>query len=125
MTATALDTHLGAATEALLARAFADTALITARAAAKILGLDEKTLAALVEAKAIRVVLVSERTRRFAEVDLRAYLARRTEITRCQSTSRPSRATSITTSSSKVVGFMEARAKRRIAAQSKSNRRNA
>jgi excisionase family DNA binding protein len=61
-------------TEARLRQAFADRALITARAAAALIGVDEKTLAAMVRRGQIAAITVSQ-VRRFSEADLRAFLA--------------------------------------------------
>lgn len=110
---------LGQATEKLLERTFERVALITAARAAEILGIDEKTLGRLVDAGAIQPVLVSERTKRYAEADLRAYLARRTEIKPCQSTSQTRAVSGSMTSSTSVVGFTAARAKRRNGGRSR------
>ncbi len=63
------------ATERLLAEAFAETATITARAAARVLGLDEKTLRAMAEGGVIRSVVAGAKTRRYTEDQLRAWLA--------------------------------------------------
>jgi hypothetical protein len=66
--------HIAPATEALFAAAFAESALITARAAARLLGIDEKTLAALVAADAIETVLIG-RQKRFSEAGIRAFIS--------------------------------------------------
>lgn len=101
--------QLGAGTEGLLERTFAHSALITAAQASKVLGLDEKTFSALVVSGAVRAVLIGEKTRRFAEADLRAFLAGKTE--RVAKQPRPK--TNVTARrTEKVVGFLEQKAKR-------------
>lgn len=102
--------HLGPATEARIAEAFANRATIFAKTACQIIGVDVKTLAALVEGGAIRFVLVGK-TKRFTEADLRAYLSRETQLP-CPSTSRKTAATGNTTSSKKVVAFTALRGSR-------------
>ena len=101
--------NLGPATEAILARAFADAVMITAGAAARIIGVDDKTFHALVEGQAIRYVLVGRSTKRYTEADLRAYLMRETELS-CRSTNQPRAVSGNTISSTKVVGFTARRA---------------
>jgi excisionase family DNA binding protein len=66
---------LGAGTEMLLRRVFSESALITALKAAPILGVDEKTLREMAAKGVIRTVIVGRNTRKFAEADIRAYLA--------------------------------------------------
>ena len=68
---------LGAATEALIMRSYADTALLSSRALASVLGVDEKTLRTMREAGTIRAVIVGSGTYRYAEIDVREYLAAR------------------------------------------------
>lgn len=65
--------YLGAATEARFAASFATAAVITKKAAAALIGLDEKTLDALTDAGAVRSVLKGK-LRAYTERDLRAYL---------------------------------------------------
>lgn len=84
-----------------ISAAFATRALIPACEAARALGVDEKTLRRLAEAGAIRSVLVGQRTRRFTEADLRAFLRGET----CLSTSPHAARSGTTTSSSKAKGF--------------------
>lgn len=60
-------------TDELFQRAFGSSALITAKAAAALLGLDEKTLSALVLRGSIGAVSVGKQ-KRFTEADLRAFL---------------------------------------------------
>ena len=64
---------LGPNTERRFADAFARAAVISKKAAAKLLGLDEKTLDALSEAKIVRAVRKGSH-RAYTERDLRAYL---------------------------------------------------
>lgn len=99
---------LGPATETILARAFADAVMITAGAAARIIGVDEKTFHALVDGQAIRYVLVGRSTKRYTEADLRAYLMRETELS-CRSTNQP-RASSRTSPRVSTTGFLQRRA---------------
>lgn len=101
--------NLGPATEALLAETFAGRVMIPANATCRVLGVDEKTLGALVEGGAVRFVLVGKNTKRFTEADLRAYLSRETEL-QCLSTSRQTAVSGNTTSSRKVVAFTALRA---------------
>jgi hypothetical protein len=65
---------LGPATEALLAQAYADRLLLTAKATAQLLGIDPRTLSTMTDDLVIRATPVG-RIRRYAEVDVRAYLA--------------------------------------------------
>ena len=117
---------LGPATEQLLRDTFAERALVPANAAARVLDVDEKTFAELVASGAVRHVLISAKTKRFAEHDLRAFLVGETRLpapkpkppkTRepapCRSTNRSDRHTGTTTSSGVVVGFTDRLAKRR------------
>jgi excisionase family DNA binding protein len=101
-------------TEEHVARAFREKPLITAKEAAALLHVDEKTLRMMAEHGVIRSVIVGASTRRYTEADIRAYLAgeRFGEIKPCQSTSRRTAHTGIMTSSTRVIGFTEARAKR-------------
>ena len=101
--------NLGPATEAIFARAFSDAVMIPANAAARIIGVDEKTFHALVEGEAVRYVLVGHSTKRYTEADLRAYLMRETELS-CRSTNQPRAVSGNTISSTRVVGFTARRA---------------
>ena len=123
-----MSSDLGPATEARLAQAFAARAIITAKAAALALGVDQKALRAMREAGSIRAVIVGASTWRYTEPDLRAYLAgdesravAAQEAKPCPSTNRRSRPTGTTTSSTKVIGFTEARARRLAAKRKQSN----
>jgi hypothetical protein len=64
---------LGPATEARFAQAFADRAIVTARTAAQLIGVDIKTLHGLTAKRALRYVLRGNLPA-FTERDLRAYL---------------------------------------------------
>lgn len=64
---------LGPTTESRFAETFATRAVITRKAAAALIGLDEKTLDALSDAKVIRAVRIGAR-RGYVERDLRSYL---------------------------------------------------
>lgn len=108
--------YLGAATEALIARAFEDSAMITAGAAQSVLGLDDRTFSALVEGEAIGFVLISPTTKRFTEANLRLYLNRETELTPCRSTSQRKAVSGSTTSRSGGSGFMDRPARLRVVA---------
>jgi excisionase family DNA binding protein len=83
-----------------IATAFANRALIPACEAARVLGIDAKTLRNLVRGGAIRTVIVG-RVERFTEADLRAFLRGDTCLSISQSVPR----TGTTTSSSKAKGF--------------------
>jgi hypothetical protein len=91
------DLSLGAAAEALIARAFADTLTLPARAVAKLLGMDEKTLRATERRGLISSVPAGSGSRRFTEASIRLYLARGKEAAPqqepepCPSTNRPKR----------------------------------
>lgn len=110
---------LGVATEALLARAFGECALITAQEAAALLGLDVKTLRALTDDLTIRAVRI-KKTRRYAEVDLRTYLTE-SPAAECPSTSPRKAASSNTTSSTKVVAFTALQARKHDAQRKRSS----
>lgn len=84
-----------------ISTAFANRALIPACDAARVLGIDAKTLRNLVRAGAIRTVTLG-RVERFTEADLRAFLRGETQ---CQSTSQSAPRTGRMTSSSKAKGF--------------------
>jgi hypothetical protein len=125
-------TPIGPVTEQLLRETFAERALAPACDAARVLGLDEKTFASLVDSGAVRHVKVSPKTKRYAEHDLRAFLTGETrlpegpdrknrETAPCRSTSQSARRTGTTTSSDKVVGFTAQRA-RRLAEQRKPSK---
>jgi hypothetical protein len=65
---------LGPATEARFAKAFADSAIITAKSAAQLIGVDLKTLNRMTANRVLRYVLRGN-VPAFTERDLRAYLA--------------------------------------------------
>lgn len=66
---------IGAATDARLKLAFADTCLLTAKATARLLGLDEGTLRTMAEKGHIRSVRRGAGSvRAYTEGDIRAYL---------------------------------------------------
>jgi hypothetical protein len=64
--------YLGPATEARFAAAFAHSSILSKKAAAALVGLDEKTLDALSDAKVIRAVRKGAH-RAYTERDLRTY----------------------------------------------------
>lgn len=103
-------TDLGPTTEARFATAFARTAIVTAKAAAELIGLDVKTLDALAEKQVIRSV-PKGKLRAYTERDLRAYLIEGPDAA-CPSTSRPKASSGSSTLSSVVVGFTALQAKR-------------
>ena len=109
--------YLGAATEALISRAFEASAMITAGAAQRILGLDDRTFSALVEGGAIGFVPISATTKRFTEANLRLYLSRKTELTPCRSTSQRKAVSGSTTSGSGGSGFTDRPARLRVVPQ--------
>jgi excisionase family DNA binding protein len=94
---------LGAATEARILAAFANACMITAGAAAALLGVDEKTLGAMTDDQVIRAVRVGK-VRRYTEADVRLYLAEGPDLP-CRSTSRPKAASTNTISGPRVVAF--------------------
>ncbi|MDR3513970.1 MAG: helix-turn-helix domain-containing protein [Caulobacteraceae bacterium] len=110
---------VGPSTEARIALAFATRALITAKEAASILGIDVKTLRALTDGLALRALVVGK-VRRYAEADIRRYLIEGPDA-ECPSTSRPRAASSNMTSSTRVVGFTARLARKRDAQQRRSN----
>ena len=116
--------YLGAATEALLSKAFASTAMVTAGAAQAILGLDDKTFTALVEGGAIGYVPISATTKRYTEANLRLYLNRETELTPCRSTSQRKAVSGTSTSKSGGSGFTDRPVRLRVV-QPKPSRGNA
>jgi hypothetical protein len=95
---------LGAATEALLAKVFADRLVINAKTCAGVIGVDEKTLRGMTEAGIIRARRRG-RERGYGERDLRDYLEREESETQCPSTSRGKARSGTTTSSGKVYDF--------------------
>lgn len=106
--------YLGEATEALFRNAFAEHAMITAGAAQKVLGLDDKTFGALVEGGAIRYVLIGRTTKRYTEADLRAFLNRETELAPCRSTGQRTAASGSMTSKTGGSGFTARPARLRV-----------
>ena len=107
---------IGPATEARIIAAFSQACLITADAAADLLGMDVKTLRTMTEASIIRAVRRG-RLPAYTEGDIRAYLTE--SPAPCRSTSPKRAPTGNTTSSSKVVGFMARRASKAAARQSR------
>ena len=104
--------HIGRATEALIMAAFSESCLLTAKATARLLGMDVKTLDALADKGVIRPVRRGN-LRAYTEGDIRAYLTE--SPSPCPSTNPPKAPTSSTTSRSKVVAFTDLRASRRAA----------
>ena len=98
-------TDLGPMTEKRFEAAFAETAVITRRAAAKLIGVDEKTLDGLSDDGVVRAVRRGAH-RAYTERDLRAYLAEGPDV-ECRSTSPKRAASGSTISSSKVVAFTD------------------
>jgi len=100
---------IGSATERRIQMAFDDACLLTAKATAKLLGIDEGTLRTMAETGVIRSVRRGAGSvRAYTEGDIRAFLTE--SAAPCPSTSQPRARTSNTTSRSKVVGFMDRRA---------------
>jgi hypothetical protein len=110
---------LGPATEALFLDAFSKAALITAKRAAELLGLDEKTLAGLTERGVVRAV-PRGKLRAYTERDLRAYLTEGPEA-ECRSTSPRKAASGSTISSGRVVAFTDLRGSRLDGQRKRSN----
>lgn len=103
---------IGPATEVRILAAFADAAVITTKAAARLLGMDPKTLDAIADAGFIRCVRRGGGdTRGYTEGDIRAYLTE--SAAPCRSTNPKPAPISISTSSSKVADFTALRALRR------------
>ena len=103
---------IGRATEALLMAAFSETCLLTAKATARLLGMDVKTLDNLADDQTIRAVRRGN-LRAYTEGDIRTYLTE--SVGPCPSINQPRAPTSNTTSKSKVVDFMALRASQRAA----------
>jgi hypothetical protein len=106
-------TFLGPATEARFQVEFADRATITAKAAAKLIGLDVKVLRAMTASGDIQACPRGSRPT-YSEAVLRAYLinpppivVKPKEPEQCPSTNRPKAASGSTTSSSAGRGFMD------------------
>lgn len=104
---------LGPTTERRFAEAFATTAVITAKAAACLIGVDEKTLCALSDDKVIRSV-PRGKLRAYTERDLRAYLLEEHDLP-CPSTKPQKAGSGSTTSKLKVVAFSDRRGRLRDA----------
>lgn len=103
---------IGPATERRIQMAFETACLLTAKATANLLGLDEGTLRSMAEKGVIRSVRRGAgNVRAYTEGDIRAYLTESEGP--CPSTSQPRAPTSSTTSNSKVVAFTELRALKR------------
>jgi excisionase family DNA binding protein len=87
--------------------------LLSIEEAADLLDISSKTLRRHVAAGEIPYVLIGRRTRKFAQQDLDAFIARRRRQEEpCPSTSRKGRRGGTMTSSSGVFDFMAARAQR-------------
>lgn len=105
---------IGPITEGRIRAAFADACIITAEAAAGLIGCDVKTLREMTDAGIIRAVRKGAgKTRGYTEGDIRAYLTE--SAAPCPSISQPRAPTSNTTSRSKVVDFTVRRALKRAA----------
>jgi hypothetical protein len=113
---------LGETTEARFRIAFAETATITAKAAAELVGLDVKTLRAMTEACVIAAVPRGSKPA-YSEAVLRSYLTNpppfvaRKELEHCPSTSRRKAGSGSTTSSYRGSGFTDRPAKLRVVPQ--------
>lgn len=104
---------LGPTTERRFAEAFADAALITAKKAAELVGLDVGTLSALSDRQIIRAVRRGSR-RAYTERDLRAYLIEGPDA-EWVSPSQRKAGSGTTISSSRVVAFTDRPARLRVA----------
>ena len=128
MSAAARDHHaLGAATEALIARAFAESALIYPQVAAKLVGVDEKTLREMADSGVIRFAIVGTSARRYTEADIRAFLAGERPEQKaqpCRSTSRAKGGSGISTLSRKGADILDLRAQRLARKRSGSKRQS-
>ena len=114
---------LGAATEARILAAVADRCMITAKAAAQLLGLDETTLRGLTDDAAIRAVRRGK-VRSYTEADVRLFLSEGPDAP-CRSTNRPKAVSGNSTSSGAVVAITEALAARRNGMRNGSSPKNA
>ena len=103
---------IGPVTEVRICAAFAEACIITADAAAALIGCDVKTLREMTDAGFIRAVRKGAgKTRGYTEGDIRAYLTE--SAGPCPSISQPRAPTSNSTSRSKVVDFTVRRALKR------------
>lgn len=98
---------LGPVTERRFADAFARCAVITAKAAAELIGVDEKTLGALTDRGVLRAV-PRGRLRAYTEHDLRAYLTEEHHI----APAPPAQTRPSARQSSRVVAFSQLNAGR-------------
>ncbi len=103
----------GGPTERLIRAAFATTALITAKAAATLLGVDVKTLRGMTNEGMIQAVRRG-RLHAYTEAAIRKFLTEEMGQ-QCRSTSRRRAASSSTISNIKVVDFTVPRARKRAA----------
>ncbi len=103
---------IGPATETRILCAFAEACVITADAAAALIGCDVKTLREMTDAGIVRAVRKGAgKTRGYTEGDIRAYLTE--GVAPCPSIDPPRARTSNMTSRSKVVDFTARRASKR------------
>ena len=109
-------TDLGPVTEARISAAFESAAMITAKAAAGVLGLDVRTLRSLTRRGAVRAI--GDADARYAEAELRRYLTEGPPPT-CRSTSLPRAASGNMTSSIVAVDFTAPRASKPAARRRK------
>ena len=99
---------IGPATERRIQMAFADTCLLTGKAASKLLGMDEKTLRALnAEGVITSVRRGGGATRAYTEGDIRTYL------TQGEASTAEKQAKTAQRGGPKVVSFMERRRAKR------------
>ena len=113
---------LGPTTEGRFAETFAAGAVITRKAAAELLGLDERTLDSLSDEGIVRAVRRGK-LRAYTERDLRAYLLEGPSP--CRSIDPGTRPTSTMISSGKVVAFTGRPARLRNARRKPSSDRSA
>lgn len=99
---------LGPVTESRFEEAFHDAAVVSRKLAARLLGIDEKTLIALTLANAVRSVPRGRSHRGYTERDLRAYLTESSELPFATAESKP-RAKSPPRPHLRVMNFSERR----------------
>lgn len=102
--------YLGPATEARFAEAFAHSSILSKKAAAALIGLDEKTLDAASDAKIIRAVRKGAH-RAYTERDLRAYLLEGPDVP-CAPSAPKLKARAAAGANVRLVNFSERRKRR-------------
>ncbi len=108
------------ATDARISSAFSTTLLLTAKATAALLGIDEKTLREMATRGVIGSVIVGASTTRYREADVRAFLDRTQEAPAAPAKSRRKASSG---NSSSVVAFTDRPARLRDVAHRQTGKR--